>query len=92
MNTDWPFGLSVRASAALVFCAVMLASGCSSGRGGSDVLAKVDGRKIYRADVDKYYSNQTAGSDQQPSGEQATSLRLSILSQMIDDELLMRRA
>jgi peptidyl-prolyl cis-trans isomerase SurA len=42
--------------------------------------------------VDKYYSNQTSGSEQQPSGEQATSLRLSILTQMIDDELLMRRA
>jgi peptidyl-prolyl cis-trans isomerase SurA len=55
-------------------------------------MAKVDGRKIYRADVDKYYSNQTSGSDQQPSGEQATSLRLGILTQMIDDELLMRRA
>jgi peptidyl-prolyl cis-trans isomerase SurA len=55
-------------------------------------MAKVDGHKIYRADVDKYYSNQTSGSEQQPSGEQATSLRLSILTQMIDDELLMRRA
>ncbi|HVO61061.1 MAG TPA: SurA N-terminal domain-containing protein [Terriglobales bacterium] len=92
MNTDLPFGLSVRASLGFVLFLLMLAPACSTGRGGDDVLAKVDGRKIYRADVDKYYSNQTAGSDQQPSGEQATSLRLSILSQMIDDELLMRRA
>jgi peptidyl-prolyl cis-trans isomerase SurA len=69
-----------------------LASGCSSGKDGSDVMAKVDGRKIYRADVDKYYVNQTAGSDQQPSGEQATSLRLSILNELIETEILMRRA
>src|SRR2546421_11482254 len=57
-----------------------------------DVAASVDGRKIYRADVDKYYQNQTSGSDQQPAGEQTTSLRLSILRELIDNEILMRRA
>ena len=56
------------------------------------MAATVDGRKIYRADVEKYYQNQTAGSDQQPVGEQATSLRLSILKELIDNEILMRRA
>jgi peptidyl-prolyl cis-trans isomerase SurA len=93
LSADLPFGLSVRTSiAALVSVALLAAFGCTAGRGGSDVMAKVDGRKIYRTDVDKYYSNQTSGSEQQPSGEQATSLRLGILTQMIDDELLMRRA
>jgi peptidyl-prolyl cis-trans isomerase SurA len=52
----------------------------------------VDGRKIYRAEVEKYYQNQTAGSDQQPTGEQAASLRLNILRELIDNEILMRRA
>jgi len=66
--------------------------GCQSKPGGADVMATVDGRKILRTDVDKYYQNQTAGSDQQPVGEQATSLRLSILRELIDDEILMRRA
>jgi len=59
---------------------------------GDDVAATVDGRKIYRADVEKYYENQTAGSQQQPAGEQATSLRLSILRELIENEILMRRA
>jgi peptidyl-prolyl cis-trans isomerase SurA len=59
---------------------------------GDDVAATVDGRKIYRADVEKYYENQTAGSQQQPVGEQATSLRLSILRELIENEILMRRA
>jgi peptidyl-prolyl cis-trans isomerase SurA len=72
--------------------AFILGMGCRSGKEGSDVMAKVDGHKIYRADVDKYFANQTAGSDQQPSGEQATSLRLSILNQLIETEILMRRA
>ena len=55
-------------------------------------MASVNGRKIYRSEVDKYYANQTAGSDQQPSGEQAVSLRLSILNELIETEILMRRA
>ena len=56
-------------------------------------MATVDGRKIFRSDVDKYYENYQASSAQQaPSGEQATALRLQILNQMIEDEMLMRRA
>ncbi len=66
--------------------------GCGTKLAGDDVAATVDGRKIYRADVEKYYQNQTAGSEQQPAGEQATSLRLSILRELVDNEMLMRRA
>ncbi len=55
-------------------------------------MASVNGRKIYRTEVDKYYANQTAGSDQQPAGEQAVSLRLSILNELIETEILMQRA
>jgi len=65
---------------------------CQSKQGSSDVMASVDGRKIYRSDVEKYYQNQTTGSQQQPVAEQAVSLRLSILRELIDDEILMRRA
>ena len=66
--------------------------GCASKPGSEEVAATVGGRKIYRADIEKYYQNQTSGSDQQPVGEQATSLRLSILRELIDNEILMRRA
>ncbi len=65
---------------------------CGAKKPGDDVAASVDGRKIYRADIEKYYQNQIAGSDQQPVGEQATSLRLSVLKELIDNEILMRRA
>ena len=69
-----------------------LLTSCQSRSGGSDVLAIVDGRKIFRADVAKYYPAQAAASGQQPTGEQTTSLRLSILRELIDEEILMRRA
>ena len=75
----------------LVVALTVLAAGCGPKQGGGDVVATVDGRKIYRADVEKYYQNQTSGSNQ-PEGEQATSLRLSILRELIDNEILMRRA
>jgi peptidyl-prolyl cis-trans isomerase SurA len=57
-----------------------------------DVMATVDGRKIFRSDVDKYYDNQVASAQQPPTGEQATILRLNILRQLIDDEMVMHRA
>ena len=68
-----------------------LLAACNTKVGG-DVMATVDGRKIFRSDLDKYYENQISTAQQAPTGEQATALRLQILHQLIDDEILMRRA
>ncbi|MGA9642996.1 MAG: SurA N-terminal domain-containing protein [Terriglobales bacterium] len=73
-------------------CFLITLWSCNRDSVGGDVMASVNGRKIYRSEVDKYYTNQTAGSDQQPAGEQAASLRLSILNELIETEILMRRA
>jgi len=72
--------------------ALLFLTACQSGQGGGDVVATVDGQKIFRSDVEKYYQNQIAGTDQQPVGEQATIMRLRILHELIDDAILMRRA
>ena len=48
--------------------------GCKSQVSG-DVMANVDGRKIFRSDVDKYYDNQVANAQQAPTGALATRLR-----------------
>ena len=77
------------AVATIFLVAAMVA--CKSHVGG-DVMATVDGRKIFRSDVDKYYDAQVASAQQPPSGEQATALRLNILHQLIEDEIVMRRA
>jgi peptidyl-prolyl cis-trans isomerase SurA len=69
-----------------------LFSSCSLKPSGDDVAAVVDGQRIYRADLEKYFQNQTAGSNQPLSDEQATSLRLSILRELIENEILMHRA
>ncbi len=79
--------------ALILLCAALAASlGCNSHQAGGDAAAVVDGRKIYNADLDKYYENQTTGSDQHPTGEQAQALRLNILHEMIDNEIVMGRA
>ena len=87
-NLTFRYGLPALFAASLTFTL----TNCASKQAGDDVAATVDGRKIYRTDVEKYYQNQISGSDQQPVGEQATSLRLSILRELIDNEILMRRA
>jgi peptidyl-prolyl cis-trans isomerase SurA len=78
---------------ALLVTAVGLTAflGCKTQVNG-DVMATVDGRKIFRSDIDKYYDNQVASAQQPPAGEQATILRINILRQLIDDEMVMRRA
>ena len=65
---------------------------CSSKQVGSDVMATVNGRKITRTEVQKFYDNQIADAPQKPTAEQADTLRLNILGQLINDEILMQRA
>ena len=85
---------SLALAASLSFAAVLLLPGlgCSGKQQAADVMATVNGRKITRTEVEKYYNNQTADAPQKPSQEQAESLRLSILRQLIDNEILMQRA
>ena len=83
----FPPGLAV---SCLAVAALGILTACNSH--GPDVMARVNGHNILKADVDKYFRNQTAGAEQQPVGEQADSLRLSILRELIDNEIIMRRA
>ncbi len=80
------------ASAAVLAALAMLLVGCGRSQNGDDVAAIVDGHKIYRAELESYYQNQIAGSQQQPTGEQAVSLHLNILGALIQDQILMHRA
>ena len=66
--------------------------GCNNKQVGNDVMATVNGRNITRTEVQKFYNVQVAGSPQQPSAEQADTLRLKVISDLIDNEILMQRA
>jgi len=84
--------LGIAATLSLALVLLLPGLGCTGKQDGSDVMARVNGRKITRTEVEKYYNNQTADAPQKPSQEQADSLRLSILRELIDNEILMQRA
>jgi peptidyl-prolyl cis-trans isomerase SurA len=67
-------------------------TGCNTNKATEGVMATVNGRKIQRTEVDKYFNNQTAQAPQKPTDEQADTLRLNILKELIDNEILMQRA
>ena len=55
-------------------------------------MATVNGKEILSSDVEKYFKASLGDSPQQPSAEQADIVRLGILHQMIEDEILQQRA
>ncbi len=79
-------------TAVLTVAGLGLLGGCRAKQAGGDVMAVVNGRKILRSEVETYYQNQTSGSPQPANNEQAESLRLSILKELIDNEIMMQRA
>jgi peptidyl-prolyl cis-trans isomerase SurA len=66
-------------------------SGCSRTHG-ADVVAKVSGKPIYAKDVDVLYQNSLAANQPRPSLEQEEIVKLSLVRQLIDEEILAQRA
>src|SRR5215471_16952925 len=87
-------GWSAMLAAAIAGALFLLLSGigCNTNKSTEGVMATVNGRKVMRIEVEKYYNNQTADAPQKPTAEQADTLRLNILKQLIDNEILMQRA
>jgi peptidyl-prolyl cis-trans isomerase SurA len=78
----------------LILAAGMLTiSGCNHGHS-ADVVATVNGHAIMQSELDKSYKAQLgdAAQQQQPSQEQADSLRLNVLRELIDEEIVQQRA
>jgi peptidyl-prolyl cis-trans isomerase SurA len=70
-----------------------LVPGCQSRpKIGSDTAALVNHTEIKNADVEKLYQNRLKQASQTPSPEESSTLRLNVLSQLINDEMLMQRA
>src|SRR5271165_1143024 len=57
-----------------------------------DVWATVNGTEIKRDDVEKYYRSQVNPEGQEPSQEEALSLKLNVTDQLINNEILLERA
>jgi len=57
-----------------------------------DVAATVNGKDIPKSDLEKYYKNRVAEAPQEPSGEQASIVKLGILRDLIDEEITQQNA
>jgi peptidyl-prolyl cis-trans isomerase SurA len=71
--------------------ACIAAAGCQRGHG-PDVVATVNGKSIMRADVEARFQDTLGESHQQPSKEQADIVRLNVVRDLIDQEIVMQRA
>jgi peptidyl-prolyl cis-trans isomerase SurA len=76
--------------AGLVFSVL---AGCKpSEHHAADVWATVNGTEIKRDEVEKYYRSQVNPEGQEPSQEEALSLKLNVTDQLINNEILLERA
>ncbi|HTQ87240.1 MAG TPA: peptidylprolyl isomerase [Candidatus Solibacter sp.] len=58
----------------------------------ADVWARVNGHEIKREEVDKYFRGLVAQQGQEPSAEEAALLKLNIIDELINNEILLERA
>jgi peptidyl-prolyl cis-trans isomerase SurA len=78
-------------AAAVLVCAML--AGCKKQvAAGPDVWAVVDGKEIHRAEVEKYFRSRVNPEGPPPSQEEALSLKLSILDELINNEILLEHA
>ena len=76
-----------------VLATCVLAAGCKKEQApGPDVWATVNGKDIRRAEVEKYYRSRVNPESQEPSQEESLSLKLSILDELVNNEILLERA
>ncbi|HYL61582.1 MAG TPA: SurA N-terminal domain-containing protein [Candidatus Methylomirabilis sp.] len=85
------------ARAVMVLPAAAMALGMGAGcthksQPAPDVWAVVNGQEIKREDVDKYYRTRVNPEGQMPSQEEALSLKLNVLDELINNEILLERA
>jgi peptidyl-prolyl cis-trans isomerase SurA len=89
-----PVHISSTTVSALALAAALLTlglAGCNP-TPSPDVMATVNGKQIVSSEVERLYKQSLADTPQAPSNEQATIMRLNILRNMIDDEILQQRA
>jgi peptidyl-prolyl cis-trans isomerase SurA len=77
--------------AAALLAGLLLAAGCGHGRD-ADVVARVNGKPIHAHEVEELFQTNLGDQPQQPSREQADIVRLNIVRELIDEEILAQQA
>ena len=71
--------------------ALAVCAGCQRAHD-ANTMATVNGKPILRSEVEQVFQNNLGESQQQPSAVQADIMRLNILRQLIDEEIVMQQA
>src|SRR2546425_10827922 len=72
---------------------LLLTASCGSpSKASADVVARVNGKDITTAQLEKQFQNRLNGAEQAPSTEEAEDLKLQVLNQMINDQILLEQA
>ncbi|HEY6128346.1 MAG TPA: SurA N-terminal domain-containing protein [Candidatus Acidoferrum sp.] len=88
-----PLAALMLSSTAVFLTVVFLAGGCKkAGAPAADVWAVVNGKEIKRDEVEKYYRTRISPEAQEPSQEEALSLKLNVIDELINNEILLERA
>jgi len=76
-----------------ILAGLVCAAGCKQqAPPAPDVWATVNGKEIKRDQVEKYYRSRINPEGQEPSQEEALSLKLNILDELVNNEILLERA
>ena len=72
---------------------LLVFSACSSpSKASADVVARVNGKDITSVQLEKQFQNRLNGAEQPPSAEEGEDLKLQVLNQMINDQILLEQA
>jgi peptidyl-prolyl cis-trans isomerase SurA len=93
-QAGWRFSASVTGSLLALLGLVVLAAGVSGCKRehGPDVVATVNGKPIMRSEMEALYRANLGDSKQEPPKDQADNVRLNIVREQIDEEIVDQRA
>ena len=90
LSNGWKRAAAVLPLGTLLICVL---AGCKpTGAPAPDVWAVVNSKEIKRDEVDKYYRTRVNPEGPEPSKEEALTLKLNVLDELINNEILSERA
>src|SRR5438876_6859808 len=76
-----------------LFAGLLLMTSCGSASSASaNVVARVNGKDITTSQLDKQFQAHLNGAEQPPSTEEQQDLKLQVLNQLINDQILLEQA
>ena len=77
----------------VLLAGLLVTASCgTASKASADVVARVNNKDITTAQLEKQFQNRLNGAEQPPSPEEAQDLKLQILNQMINDQILLEQA